>query len=88
MRAEHGAMGGEFGSAERFFFSIRYRGRLMEDREGVRLPPKADLEACARYLAQRLREDGSIADLPLDGCAVEVSDETGVLRTTVFLPAD
>lgn len=81
---------GEHALAERarYFFSIRYRDRLLPDHEGVELPPETDLESCARFLATRLRNDEAMADVELAGCAVEVTDRRGRLLLTVFVPTD
>ena len=70
----------------RYFFSIRYRDRVLPDREGVELASGADIRQCALYLADRLRNDGALAEVHLDGCAVEVSDGRGDHVLTVFLP--
>lgn len=72
----------------RYFFSIRYRDRLLPDHEGVDLTPDADIESCARFLAQRLRNDDAMADVELTGCAVEVTDRRGRLLLTVFVPTE
>ena len=87
MRADLDEPSGRAESA-RYFFSIRYRDRLFPDQEGIDLPAGSDLEACARYLADRLRNDRALAEIPLAGCAVEVTDRQDRLLLTVFLPAE
>jgi hypothetical protein len=63
----------------RYFFSIRFRQRLLLDREGIQLPPGADLLACARYLADKLGGEGSLGRAELAECTVEVTDRFGTL---------
>ena len=75
------------GSA-RYFFSLRHGDRLVQDREGVELPPGSDLETCARFLATRLRNDDGLSDVGLAGSAVEVSDSGGHILLTVSLPSN
>ena len=71
----------------RFFFSVRFRDRLLPDREGVQLGAGTDLDVCARYLADRLAGDPGLAGVRLDGCAVEVSDARGDVLIIAFLPS-
>lgn len=67
----------------RFFFSVRFRGRVLPDREGVELSAETDVRGCARYLAEALARDGALAEVDLSGCAVEVTDASGALVAAV-----
>ena len=75
------------GAKKRFFFSVRAGSRALPDREGIELGPNVDLSACARYLAERLRSDGSLPGTALDDCVVEVTDSDGSLLVTERVPA-
>lgn len=70
----------------RYFFTVRCGGRVFPDRTGVDLPDSADLQACARFLADCLRADDTITAGLSGGWRVEVRDANGVLVRTVLVP--
>ncbi|TDR89129.1 DUF6894 family protein [Enterovirga rhinocerotis] len=67
----------------RYFFSIRSGDRLIPDQEGIDLPASADLDACAVYLARKLRQDLGLPESDLGNLTVEVTDTGGELVTRV-----
>jgi hypothetical protein len=70
----------------RYFFSVRYRERVLPDRDGVELGSDVDLRSCASYLARRLQAEGGITELQFPGCVVEVADAGGKVLLSVPLP--
>lgn len=83
MRAEVEPSPGGHSAPARFFFSIRYRDRLLPDQEGVELPANTNLDACARYLADRFCADSALPAQDLEACSVEVTDSGGTLLVAV-----
>ena len=67
----------------RYFFSIRYRDRVLPDAEGIELGSDVDLEQCALYLADRLQGDDALVEVQFAGCVVEVADTRGSVLLSV-----
>lgn len=68
-----------------FYFSLRYAGKLIEDKEGSVLPDLASACAEARASARDLAVQLIRAEQAVDGQRIEISDAAGRVLACVLL---